>query len=116
MYLDFPLFLAGALLLSPTLLAMSSGALARRGGSAAAAAAAVAVLAAAYSAASPLGWQLALGEGAGRAALLRALALLRRHGTLHLPLLLHAQALLCLCASALLAPPPPPPPPPLSPL
>jgi hypothetical protein len=125
LYVDLPLFIAAAAVQVPVLLALSSAAVApalhwppqraRRAPPspppppppppppAAAAAAAAAMLAAAYCAVAPVCWPALLGGGAAQSLLRRLLSLLRDHGALHVPVLLHAQAALALVASAALA-------------
>ena len=117
-YLDFPLFASAAVLLVPTLLVLSAAACASAlvppaslvpppspppAARAAATAAVTTVLAVAYAVVAPACWPLSVGQPAAARLLAHLLHLLRAHGALHLPVLLHAQALLGLVASAAIA-------------
>ena len=124
LYVDFPLFFAAALVLIPALLALSAGpcaaalpaaavtvAATERGAlpppppppPPAATAALVTTLCAVYCLLAPACWPMLLGAGASHGLLRRLVVLLRDHGTLHLPVLLHAQALVGHVASAAIA-------------
>jgi len=120
MYVNFPLFLASALILAPALVALSSGCLSRQldrtdatGEPASAASISTAgapraalavgflllVSGSAYALLSPLGWQLLWGRAAGLQVMGRLLTLFHDHAGLHLPILMHLQAIVVLIAS-----------------